>query len=218
MRSLVTDEKMTEVAGLESALRESEAQRDMSSRGYAALSMTASHVFRKAEKIASKQKHPAEITVLLRVTEILSDHEIPDCTDLHNTLSTACPIAERMIVAGEIQLKNKEERAVFSDTKQFTTEICRSCRDLMTRKETHRIAREKLASHPLKVRSEALGREKNQLETMLHKEQLLRQELKEWRDKTLEKNPALRTALQENVEKLAGRTVRVQVKELHPGE
>ena len=122
------DERMAEAAGLEADLKETENQRDSGARTYAALSMTASHVFRKAEKIAVKQKHPAEISILRHTMELLSDHEMPDSKELHDTLAMACPVAERMIASGEIQLKNKEERAIFSDTRQFCLDICASAR------------------------------------------------------------------------------------------
>jgi hypothetical protein len=206
------DERMAEAAALESDLKETENQRDSVARTYAALSMTASHVFRKAEKIAVKQKHPAEISILRHTMELLSDHEMPDSNELHDTLSVACPVAERMIASGEIQLKNKEERAIFSDTRQFSLDICASCTDLVTRNETCRIALEKLASHPLRVRARSLEREKSQLGAMLKKEQQARTELEEWEHKTDEKIPELRDELQKNVEKLAGGNVQILMK------
>jgi hypothetical protein len=212
-QSFPADERMAEAAGLESALKEMESQRDTITRAYATLSMTASHVFRKAEKIAIKQKHPAEISVVRHTMELLSDHEIPDSKELHDTLAVACPVAERMIASGEIQLKNKEERAIFSDTRQFSLDICASCTDLITRNENCRVALEKLASHPLRVRAKSLGREKSQLETMLQKELHARTELEEWKNKTNERVPALRDELRINVEKLAGGTVQIRIDE-----
>jgi hypothetical protein len=202
---------MAEVSGLESALKETEGQRDTVARTYAALSMTASHVFRKAEKIAVKQKHTSEIGVLRHTMELLSDHEIPDSRELQDILAQACPIAERMIASGEIQLKNKEERAIFSNAMQFTGDICTHCSDLTARNETCRIALDKLASHPLRVKTKSLEREKNQLEIMLEKEQNAQAELEEWRRKTNERVPALRDELQQNMEKLAGKGILVQM-------
>jgi hypothetical protein len=204
---------MAEAAGLESDLKETESQRDSVARTYAALSMTASHVFRKAEKIAVKQKHPAEISILRHTMELLSDHEMPESKELHDTLAMACPVAERMIASGEIQLKNKEERAIFSDTRQFSLGICASCTDLITRNENCRIALEKLASHPLRVRAKSLGREKSQLETMLQKELHARTELEEWKNKTDERVPDLKDELRINVEKLAGGSVQIRIDE-----
>ena len=126
-------------------------------------------------------------------------------------LVVSCPVAERMIASGEIQLKNKEERAIFSDTRQFSTDICASCTDLITRNENCRIALEKLALHPLRVRAKSLEREKSQLETMLQKEQHARTELEEWKNKTNEKVPALRDELRKTVENLAGGSVQIRM-------
>ncbi len=59
---LCSDEQMKEISGLRSALAAKERERDDRVRSYAALSMTASHVFRKAEKIAVRQKHSPEVS------------------------------------------------------------------------------------------------------------------------------------------------------------
>ena len=152
LQTFPADERMTEVNNLKTALQEAENKRDAAIRTNAALSMTASHVFRKAEKIAVRQKHPSEIAILRQTMELLSDHKVPDTGDLASALSAACPIAERMIAAGEIMLKNKEERAIFSDIKQFSSTMCASCTDLGLREDACRIAEEKLASHPLLAR------------------------------------------------------------------
>ncbi len=100
------DERMAEVDMLKAALTEAENRRNATIRTNAALTMTASHVFRKAEKIAVRQKHPSEISVLRHVMELLSDHAVPNTRDLAKALAAACPVAERMIAADEIVLKN----------------------------------------------------------------------------------------------------------------
>ena len=219
MKAFPSDQRMSEINGLEAALRETESQRDTEARAYAALSMTASHVFRKAEKIAVKQKHLTEIATLRHMMELLSDHEIPDSGELQDTLALACPIAERMISTGEIQLKNREERAIFSDTSQFTKDICASCIDLMTRNETCKVALDKLDSHPLQVRTKSLEREKNQLVSMLAKEEKAREELEEWRNKTEDRIPALQSEIQEMMKNLAGKgfVVKINSQNVLPG-
>jgi hypothetical protein len=203
-------ERMTEVGALKTVCQEAENKRDAAIRTNAALSMTASHVFRKAEKIAARQKHPSEIAILRQTMELLSDHKVPDTGDLASALSAACPIAERMIAAGEITLKNKEERAIFSDTKQFSAIICESCTDLGLQEDTCRIAEEKLASHPLLARIHSLEREKTQLETMLGKERQARTELEEWYLKTREKIPGLTEELSKKIGELVGGGVQLQ--------
>ena len=75
---LCSDEQMKEISGLRSALAAKERERDERVRSYAALSMTASHVFRKAEKIAVRQKHSPEVSALRDAMELLSDYAMPD--------------------------------------------------------------------------------------------------------------------------------------------
>ena len=211
LQAFPVDKQMAEVNTLKAALLEAENRRDTAIRINAALSMTASHVFRKAEKIAVRQKHPSEISALRHTMELLSDHAVPDTRDLAAALAAACPVAERMIAAEEITLKNKEERAIFSDTKQFITDICASCTDLRSQEETCRIAQEKLASHPLLVKIHSLEREKAQLETMLKKENLARVELKEWSEKTQEKILKLSEELTKKIEDIIGGGVQLQI-------
>jgi hypothetical protein len=205
-----SDDRMAEVNRLRDELNEAEGRRDRALRTNTALSMTASHVFRKAEKIAVRQKHPSEISLLRHTMELLSDHMVPDTMDLAAALTATCPVAERMIAADEINLKNKEERAIFSDTKQFSMDICASCTDLGLQEEACRIAREKLASHPLLVRIHSLEREKAQLGTMLEKETQARIELNEWRRKTEEKIPVLTEELKKKIEDMIGEGVHLQ--------
>ncbi len=211
LAGLPSDEQMTEVNTLKTALLEAENRREAATRTNAALSMTASHVFRKAEKIAVRQKRPSEIAVLRQTMELLSDHRVPDTGDLAGALAAACPIAERMIAAEEITLKNKEERAIFSDAKQFSSTICASCTDLVAHEETCRIAEEKLESHPLLVRTRSLEREKAQLETMLGKENQARVDLNEWVLKTKERIPKLVAELTKKIEGMVGGGVQLQI-------
>ena len=143
--------------------------------------------------------------------EILSDHAVPDTRDLAAALAAACPVAERMIAADEITLKNKEERAIFSDTTRFKIDICASCTDLGLQEEAFRIAQEKLASHPLLVRIHSLEREKAQLETMLKKENQARVELKDWIQKTQEKVPKLSDELTKKIEDMVEGGVQLQI-------
>jgi 23S rRNA A2030 N6-methylase RlmJ len=210
LQTVPADERMTEVNALKNVCLEAENKRDAAIRTNAALSMTAAHVFRKAEKIAVRQKHPSEIAVLRQTMELLSDHKVPDTGNLASALSAACPIAERMIAAGEITLKNKEERAIFSDTKQFSTTMCASCSDLGLLEDACRIAEEKLTSHPLRARVHSLEREKVQLETMLGKEKQARAELGEWHLKTQEKIPGLTEELTKKIGDMVGGGVQLQ--------
>ena len=211
LAALSSDEGMSEVNALKTALKGSEDSCDAALRSSAALSMTASHVFRRAEKIAVRQKHPAEIALLRHAMELLSDHEAPQLPELSAALAGAFPIAERMIAAGEITLKNKEERAIFADTRQFCSEISSSYASLGSLEETCRAARERLESHPLLVRGQSLEREKAQVSVMLKKEELARTELKVWLENTKEKIPHLTGELIKILVDLIGGGVQLQI-------
>jgi hypothetical protein len=185
--------------------------RDDAIRQYAALSMTASHVFRKAEKISQKQHNKPETDILRRVMELLSDHAIPESPDLADALNRACPVAERMIGAGEIPLKNKEERAVFSDTNAFCSGICAAGASVKMQEEACRVAEERLALHPFISRVKSLEREKTQQQAMLAKENENRQELAEWRKQTREQIPVILEDLTKKAGIIAGENVKVQI-------
>ncbi len=211
LQTLSADERISEAGILEAAVLEAKNRHDAAMRINAALSMTASHVFRKAEKIAVRQKHPSEIAILRNAMDLLSGHAVPDTANLTAALAAACPIAERMIAAGEIILKNKEERAIFSDTGRFRTDICASCSDLSLQEESCRIAEQALASHPLLVKIHSLEREKVQLESMLVREKQTQAELKEWILKTEEKIPHLSAELTRKMEEMVGGSVQLQI-------
>lgn len=189
-------------------------KRDDAARTYSALSMTASHVFRKAEKIATKQRHPSEVSLLNAAMEVLSDHEIPDTGRLDGALAAACPLAERMIADGDVVVKNKEERAIFSDTPRFREEIARAGRSLRELEEQCRRAESDIASHPLLVKIQSLEREKTQLAAMKGKEEQGLSEIGEWREKTRNQMPELLKHLKEKIAGMSGDNVQLQDPEL----
>lgn len=211
LAALDSDAGAVEVTGLESALRDRETERDAAARTYAALSMTASHVLRKAEKIATKQKHPSETAVLRHTIKLLSDHEVPETEALRESLATACPIAMRMIDSGEIVLKNKEERAVFSGTRSFGDDVCTACTSLKEREIACHTLQEKISLHPLLQKKNSLEREKGQLMMMLAKEKVARKDLEEWRARTNKRIPELKEELRKKIGIILGEGVQLHI-------
>jgi hypothetical protein len=213
---LPSDPGMHEVNEKKSALGEMEKKRTEVTRTYAALSMTVSHVFRKAEKIATKQRQPTEISTLRHAIDLLSNHTIPDTNELESSLTGAFPIAQRMIAAGEILLKNKEERAVFFETGRFCTEMCTICTDIRTQELACRNVQDLLASHPVLVMMNSREREKIQLESILEKERHAQKDLSEWSGKIKERVPALTKELHTKMEEIIGENVQLQIEHLVP--
>jgi hypothetical protein len=208
---LPSDPGMHEVREKKSTLGEMEKRQTEVTRTYAALSMTVSHVFRKAEKIATKHRQPPEIAMLRHATDLLSDHTVPDIKDLESALTNACPIAQRMIAAGDIVLKNKEERAVFSDSGRFCTEMCSTGTEIRTQELACRDLREAIVSHPVLMKIHSMEREKTQLESMLEKERHAQKELSDWSGKIKEKVPALTKELHTKIEEIIGENVQLQI-------
>jgi hypothetical protein len=214
LAELSSDAKMQEVKGKKLFLYEVEMKRDERVRTYTALSMTASHVFRKAEKIATKQKLASEISNLRHTIDLLSDHTAPDTKELASALITAFPVAQRMIDSGDILLKNKEERAIFSDTVKFSNDIFYICKEIMAQEMAWKNTQDELASHPVLMRINALDREKTQLVSILQKEHQSKKDLAEWSEKTVVKMPALADELNQKLVEIVGGSVQLQADNL----
>jgi hypothetical protein len=185
-------------------------ERDRTVRRYAVLSMTASHVLRKAEKLAHKQRKSADEAALHRAMGVLSGHGVPDATDLAKTLAAAYPIAVKMIDCGEVLLKNKEERALFSDPGGFINEIRTLSQKYTTQVTQCEAAEHSLRSHPVVARSETLEREKAQLEIILKKEIQSRADLITWRVDLNQRIPGLQQRLKKVMGDISGNDVQIQ--------
>lgn len=192
------------------ALAEREKNRNEATRNYTARSMTASHIFRKAEKIAIKQHSSGDISALRHAIAVLSDHSLPDPQVLGTALAAACPVAQRMIAAGDIPLKNREEREAFSDTNDFCTMMSELCAQMTDCDEACRKAEQLLSAHPRVVRGNSLMREKTQLINMLKKEEQLYSELVEWTAKIAGEIPKEREELIKRIEEIIGGSVQFQ--------
>jgi len=203
---LKEDPAMHEIAEKSQELITLGRQRDEALRTYSALSMTASHVFRKAEKLVARDRHVPGGTALRAATEILSDPDIPSPEQLDPALEAACPPTVQLIGAGQIPLKNKEERTLFSDIPSFRSAICTAAGGFRSLDEQCRAAESALATHRITVAMESLEREKAQLLVMLAREKQALIELSEWQEKTLAHIPALYADLRARVDTLSGNT------------
>jgi hypothetical protein len=208
---LPSDAGMKEVNEKKSALAEMEKRQTEVTRAYAALSMTVSHVFRKAEKIATKQRQPTEIATLRQAIDLLSDHTVPEIKDLESALNTAFPIVQKMIGAGNIELKNKEERAVFLNTGRFCTEMCSVGTEIRELEMACSDVRKGIETNPVLMKIHSREREKTQLESMLEKERHAQNELSDWSVKIKEKVPALQQELHQKIAEIIGENVQLQI-------
>jgi hypothetical protein len=179
-------------------------------RSYASLSMTAAHVFRKAEKIAIRKHLSKEKNILKNAMNVLSDHEVVEQEIITAALAAACPVVQAMTDVGELPLKNKDERAMFADKEKFCSDIAALSERYRELSAECQMAEQALASHPVLTRLNALEREKVQLEMMRAREEQSQQELSLWREKTVASIPELRNELVKKMEEIIGETVQLQ--------
>ena len=206
---LITDITQHEITEQQRTIQILAEDRDQTIRRYAALSMTASHVLRKAEKLAHKQHKVHDEEMLQHALDLLSDHTVPDTTVLTRAISTASPLAVRMIETGDVPLKNKEERAIFSDPAGFISEISTLSIKYAEQAKQCDEAEIALRSHPTIIRTDSLVREKTQLEVILKKELRSRMELINWRNDLQKSIPSLQQKLEKTMGDLSGSDVQL---------
>jgi hypothetical protein len=209
LQQLSADELSQSLMMQKTRYSELEKQRDTVMRTYASLSMTASHVFRKAEKIANRKRQTTEMHILKKTMEILSDHHVAKSEEISAALNAACPIAQRMIIEGEISLKNREERAMFADTAHFCTELSIASARYQELSIECDKAGQDLAVHPIISRMNSLERERTQLQHTHAHEVETQKELLEWREKTNISMPKIQEELIKKMGEMVGETVQI---------
>lgn len=200
LSDLDRERKGREIAGKEEELQKLFNARDLTMRRYAALSMTASHVLRKAEKVARRLQKPADERAIARAIPILSDHAVPGLGDLTVVLDAAFLATKRMIDSGDMALKNKEERSLFSSTESFSGSISALSATYAAQAAACDATERAFLSHPVIARSADLNRELQSLSDTLEKELAAHAELIRWREGLAGTIPTLR----EQLKKVAG--------------
>lgn len=90
-----------------------------------------SHVFRKGEKVLGRATGPAAAKDLEALVDLLSGNGVPAEDQFMPGLSRSMPLIEGMIVSGDLTLKNKEEKELFSKE----TDLVARFRDRYARRE-----------------------------------------------------------------------------------
>jgi recombinational DNA repair ATPase RecF len=125
-------------------------------------------------------------------------------------LAAACPIAVKMIDRGEISLKNKEERALFSDPAGFMKELGTLSEKYTSQMTEYEAVERLLRSNPVLAQSENLKREKNQLEVMQKKEIQSSSDLIVWRGDLRQSISGLQQRMEKEMGEISGGDVQIQ--------
>lgn len=82
-----------------------------------------SHVFRKGEKILARTLRPASVKDLEALVDLLAGNGIPAEDQIMQGLSRSLPVIESMIESGDLVLKNKKEKELFSNKRDLVAHI-----------------------------------------------------------------------------------------------
>jgi len=166
-----------------------------------------SHVFRKGEKIMKRGESGQAPKELHRSIELLSGREIPAKGDLEENVEPILGTVSSMIESGDIALKNKEEKNLFSDPSAIKIILS----DLYTRRreaeERVSAIAEQFRNDPARARIIVLEREIEQKEEQIRKLEYQLQVLEEKGREADSLIPELSGKLESSLGQLTGKEI-----------
>jgi chromosome segregation ATPase len=215
-RGLRVERACGDLADRERELQHLKDECDRTLHRYSAVSMTASHVLRKAEKIAHRQQKPGDRKAIAGAMDILSDHAVPDPSGLAAALTAAYGPARRMIDTGEGVLKNREERELFSSEEEFVGGMTGSCTRHAQDHARFVAAERAFASHPVITRLSAVEKESKVLTGALAKDRQAYADLQKWQQELKDNIPRLKEQLRKILGEITGGDVQISCPEGTP--
>lgn len=170
---------------------------------------TLAHVLRKAAKIAQRSDAGRTARDLNHAVHIIDGQEIPAMADAEREIGAVLPIVSSMIASGEIQLKNQEERDLFSHPERIPEMLSTLIRERSQSKERVEGEREQLKTHPLRVRCREAEEALNSVRAELREKEKHLQEITK-RQMEMEKElPLLYAQIEEQLSLLLGKKFRI---------
>lgn len=196
---------------MQEQIQEIEKNLEREMREFTVLSAAIAHVFRKAEKVAGRKGDGTSAKAIRIATTLLSDHEVPKPEDLSSALKGAFPIVLPLIESGEVPLKNKEERALFSDT-AHVSEILEKCAIAYhSLAEKISVAKEELSGNLILAQMNRFETELRQMEKLVERGENQIADFAKHMDDAVGALPTLATELDLTVSQYSDGKIRVQV-------
>ncbi len=170
---------------------------------------TFAHVLRKAEKITQRSDAARLARDLKHVIHIVTDHEIPSAGDVAREAGAVLPVVTSMITSGEIQLKNQEERDLFSNPDTIPQTLSARIVQCEHAKENAGRLKAQLAAHPLKARCGIAEHDFASLLAALKGKETEFQGLVEKKKEMQEKIPMIFLQMEEDLSLLIGTKVHI---------
>jgi len=191
-------------------IRSLEEQRIEAARLYRAAAATASHLFRKGEKIASRKKDRDALRILHEAIDLL-DRDLPHPK---HSASRIIPPAQKVIAtlvaAGDLTLKNREEIDLLQIPERLVQEITEISGKFQAISGEITSKQEAILTRPALVKSRDMRREMEDLEKRIRqgKDRL---ELAEREVKDLEESMKVSLSdIRTRVEGLSGKTIQIR--------
>ncbi|MEN6611362.1 MAG: hypothetical protein ABFC24_11010 [Methanoregulaceae archaeon] len=187
-----------------------EEKRDTEMREFTVISAVIAHVFRKAEKVEGRKGDGPSAKAVRQATDLLSDHQIPRPDELAAALRISFPVVLPLIKSGEVPLKNKEERTLFSDTDHLS-EVLGKCVNAYHEYEVKIAAmNEELEAGPVRAQITRLETEKRQTEKTMERSEAQIADLAKYHEEAAEAVPTLAGELDRTIGEFSKGSIRVQ--------
>lgn len=200
-----------EVAGLRDQIRDAHRQLDEAKRDLSLVINTVLHVFRKAEKMAGKKHDPPQIKAIKSSVSVLERYETAGRGEVIESVALALPPVLAMIGSGEVTLKNKEEKQVFTAGSELVPVISAGFERYQERMSAVSSLEEALTAHPHTHRGRELEQRLHHLEGQLDEAEGARKEYEERVAGARAAVPGIQARLNELVNELAVGGTRISV-------
>ena len=156
-----------DVAGLRQQVEDARRRLDEDTRDLAGEINVILHVFRKAEKVAGRRQDTAWTKTLKSSVSVLERHESAGGEEVIGAVTASLPRVLELIGSGDIALKNKEEKAVFTSASQVISSISAVFERYQQSLNTFQALDESVSAHPHTRRRKEMEHRLRNLETKL---------------------------------------------------
>ncbi len=195
----------SEADRLASSVRDHETRLEELTREFANLRATAMHVIRKTEKVSSRREDTRLAKELHRTVTLLEGNTIPDEHELLLGLTAVLPAVMGLIESGETELKNKEEKQLFSGPDTLPRSIKEFYEAYWNERRARDEANAAYQAHPVVVRKERLIHDRAATERRLANLESTLTSMEERVETIRGSIPALKASLEGHLKELAGK-------------
>ena len=209
LKSVEADPAALEIEDLRSRIATMTVWKEAAARELTALVGAAQHVFGKGEKIAARRQETMTAKQIRNALSMLQQHESVTKDELLAAVSTALPSVAELIEKGDIVLKNKEEKTLFADPKQFMGLISKALEWFERSSSELQTVTQSLDSHPLSRRRKDLEKKVRRLETELGEAEAAAREQESRISSAKSFIPGIKTVLNEKIAEYGGTGITV---------